>query len=174
MCSSDLAKISAIPLEAGIEITMTGYGAETSQYTRDDGKIEQISDRSLAEGYSIGYSGQVVQGMSGGGIFFEDEFIGINGRSAYPILSNYTYEDGTKPIQTEIQRMRTVNWGIPIQTLLTYIQPQILTAYNLPLPKVNPDIETPVNTGYIAQLEKKAKGFTVLIESTSEIGRAHV
>jgi S1-C subfamily serine protease len=106
--------------------------------------------------------------MSGGGIFFEDELIGINGRSAYPILSNYIYEDGTKPTDAEIQQMRAVNWGIPLNTLLTYIRPEILSAYKLPLPKNDSSIENPVYTGYIAQLEGKARAFTVQIESSSE------
>ncbi|MDB9389616.1 tetratricopeptide repeat-containing serine protease family protein, partial [Microcystis aeruginosa] len=163
-----IAKISAIPLEAGLDITVTGYSAETGQYTTDNGKIEQTSDRPLREGYSVGYSGEIVQGMSGGGIFFEDELIGLNGRSAHPILSNYIYEDGTKPTDAEIQQMRAVNWGIPINTLLTYIRPEILSAYNLPLPQVNPDIETTAYTGYIAELETKAKGFTVRIDSSSK------
>jgi S1-C subfamily serine protease len=105
--------------------------------------------------------------MSGGGIFVEDELIGINGRSAHPILSNYIYEDGIKPTDAEIQQMRAVNWGISLHTLLTYIRPEILSAYNLPLPPVNPDIETTAYTGYIAELEAKAKGFTVRIDSTS-------
>ncbi|MFO0164698.1 MAG: tetratricopeptide repeat protein [Microcystis sp.] len=163
-----IAKISAIPLEAGLDITVTGYSAETGQYTTDNGKIEQTSDRPLREGYSVGYSGDIVQGMSGGGIFFEDELIGLNGRSAHPILSNYIYEDGTKPTDAEIQQMRAVNWGISLHTLLTYIRPEILSAYNLPLPQVNPDIETTAYTGYIAELETKAKGFTVRIDSSSK------
>ena len=162
-----IAKIRAISPDAELDITVTGYSAETGQYTTDNGKIEQTSDRPLREGYSVGYSGDIVQGMSGGGIFFEDELIGINGRSAHPILSNYIYEDGTKPTDAEIQKMRAVNWGIPLHTLLTYIRPEILSAYNLPLPQVNPDIETTAYTGYIAELETKAKGFTVRIDSTS-------
>ncbi|MFM6897094.1 MAG: serine protease, partial [Microcystis panniformis] len=162
-----IAKIRAISPDAELDITVTGYSAETGQYTTDNGKIEQTSDRPLREGYSVGYSGDIVQGMSGGGIFFEDELIGINGRSAHPILSNYIYEDGTKPTDAEIQQMRAVNWGISLHTLLTYIRPEILSAYNLPLPQVNPDIETTAYTGYIAQLETKAKGFTVRIDSSS-------
>ena len=151
----------------GLEVVAAGYVAETGQYRTTKGTLEQVSDRPLREGYSVGYSGDIVQGMSGGGIFFEDELIGINGRSAHPILSNYIYEDGTKPTDAEIQQMRAVNWGIPLNTLLTYIRPEILSAYNLPLPQVNPDIETTAYTGYIAQLETKAKGFTVRIDSTS-------
>ncbi|WP_419546307.1 tetratricopeptide repeat protein [Microcystis sp.] len=152
----------------GLEVVAAGYVAETGQYRVTTGKIEQVSDRPLREGYSVGYSGDIVQGMSGGGIFVEGELIGINGRSAHPILSNYIYEDGTKPTDAEIQQMRAVNWGISINTLLTYIRPEILTAYQLPLPKSSPGIENPTYTGYIAQLETKAKGFTVRIDSSSQ------
>jgi tetratricopeptide (TPR) repeat protein/S1-C subfamily serine protease len=151
----------------GLEVVAAGYVAETGQYRTTKGTLEQVSDRPLRDGYSVGYSGEIVQGMSGGGIFVDGELIGINGRSAHPILSNYIYEDGTKPTDAEIQQMRAVNWGISINTLLTYIRPEILSAYNLPLPQVNPDIETTAYTGYIAELETKAKGFTVRIDSTS-------
>ena len=151
----------------GLEVVAAGYVAETGQYRTTKGTLEQVSDRPLRDGYSVGYSGDIVQGMSGGGIFVDGELIGINGRSAHPILSNYTYEDGTKPTDAEIQQMRAVNWGILLNTLLTYIRPEILSAYNLPLPPVNPDIETTAYTGYIAELEAKAKGFTVRIDSTS-------
>ena len=152
----------------GLEVVAAGYVAETGQYRTTKGTLEQVSDRPLREGYSVGYSGDIVQGMSGGGIFFEDELIGINGRSAHPILSNYIYEDGTKPTDAEIQQMRAVNWGISLHTLLTSIRPEILTAYQLPLPKSSPGIENPTYTGYIAELETKAKGFTVRIDSSSQ------
>ncbi|GCA86366.1 TPR repeat-containing protein YrrB [Microcystis aeruginosa NIES-2522] len=151
----------------GLEVVAAGYVAETGQYRTTKGTLEQVSDRPLREGYSVGYSGDIVQGMSGGGIFVDGELIGINGRSAHPILSNYIYEDGTKPTDAEIQQMRAVNWGILLNTLLTYIRPEILSAYNLPLPQVNPDIETTAPTDYIAELEAKAKGFTVRIDSSS-------
>ncbi len=152
----------------GLEVVAAGYVAETGQYRTTKGTLEQVSDRPLRDGYSVGYSGDIVQGMSGGGIFVERDLIGINGRSAHPILSNYIYEDGIKPTDAEIQKMRAVNWGISLHTLLTYIRPEILSAYNLPLPPVNPDIETTAYTGYIAELEAKAKGFTVRIDSSSK------
>ncbi|MDT3675487.1 tetratricopeptide repeat-containing serine protease family protein [Microcystis wesenbergii] len=162
-----IAKFTINQNSIGLEVVAAGYVAETGQYRTTKGTLEQVSDRPLREGYSVGYSGDIVQGMSGGGIFVDGELIGINGRSAHPILSNYIYEDGTKPTDAEIQQMRAVNWGISLHTLLTYIRPEILSAYNLPLPQVNPDIETTAPTRYIAELETKAKGFTVRIDSTS-------
>ncbi|REJ59733.1 MAG: tetratricopeptide repeat protein [Microcystis aeruginosa DA14] len=163
-----IAKFTINQNRIGLEVVAAGYVAETGQYRTTKGTLEQVSDRPLREGYSVGYSGDIVQGMSGGGIFVDGELIGINGRSAHPILSNYIYEDGTKPTDAEIQQMRAVNWGISINTLLTYIRPEILSAYNLPLPQVNPDIETTAPTDYIAELETKAKGFTVRIDSSSK------
>ncbi|MDB9414252.1 tetratricopeptide repeat-containing serine protease family protein [Microcystis aeruginosa] len=163
-----IAKFTINQNSIGLEVVAAGYVAETGQYRTTKGTLEQVSDRPLRDGYSVGYSGEIVQGMSGGGIFVDGELIGINGRSAHPILSNYIYEDGTKPTDAEIQQMRAVNWGIPLHTLLTYIRPEILSAYNLPLPPVNPDIETTAYTGYIAELEAKAKGFTVRIDSSSK------
>ncbi len=163
-----IAKFTINQNSIGLEVVAAGYVAETGQYRTTKGTLEQVSDRPLRDGYSVGYSGEIVQGMSGGGIFVDGELIGINGRSAHPILSNYIYEDGTKPTDAEIQQMRAVNWGIPLHTLLTYIRPEILSAYNLPLPQVNPDIETTAPTDYIAELETKAKGFTVRIDSSSK------
>ncbi len=163
-----IAKFTPNQDRIGLEVVAAGYVAETGQYRTTKGTLEQVSDRPLRDGYSVGYSGDIVQGMSGGGIFVERDLIGINGRSAHPILSNYIYEDGTKPTDAEIQQMRAVNWGISLHTLLTYIRPEILSAYNLPLPQVNPDIETTAYTGYIAELETKAKGFTVRIDSSSK------
>ncbi|GCA71998.1 TPR repeat-containing protein YrrB [Microcystis aeruginosa NIES-2519] len=163
-----IAKFTPNQDRIGLEVVAAGYVAETGQYRTTKGTLEQVSDRPLRDGYSVGYSGEIVQGMSGGGIFVDGELIGINGRSAHPILSNYIYEDGTKPTDAEIQQMRAVNWGISINTLLTYIRPEILSAYNLPLPPVNPDIETTAPTDYIAELETKAKGFTVRIDSSSK------
>ncbi|MEG3440422.1 tetratricopeptide repeat-containing serine protease family protein, partial [Pannus brasiliensis CCIBt3594] len=162
-----LAKFTVNEDRIGLEVVATGYAGDTGRYRVTTGNIQRAGDRPLASGYSIGYSGEIVQGMSGGGIFVEGELIGLNGRSASPILSNYTYEDGTKPTAEEIQKMRTLNWGIPINTLLAYIRPEILTAYNLPLPETDPYIEKPAYTGYVAELEKKARGFTVRIDSTS-------
>ncbi|MCA2811461.1 MAG: tetratricopeptide repeat protein [Microcystis sp. M090S1] len=162
-----IAKFTINQNRIGLEVVAAGYVAETGQYRTTKGTLEQVSDRPLRDGYSVGYSGDIVQGMSGGGIFVERDLIGINGRSSHPILSNYIYEDGTKPTDAEIQQMRAVNWGILLHTLLTYIRPEILSAYNLPLPQVNPDIETTAPTDYIAELEAKAKGFTVRIDSSS-------
>ncbi|MDJ0673661.1 MAG: serine protease, partial [Microcystis sp. M53598_WE2] len=44
----------------GLEVVAAGYVAETGQYRTTKGTLEQVSDRPLREGYSVGYSGDIV------------------------------------------------------------------------------------------------------------------
>jgi tetratricopeptide (TPR) repeat protein len=107
--------------------------------------------------------------MSGGPVFDAADYklIGINGRTAFPVVSSYVYEDGSKPSPTEVQQMRQVNWSIPIRTVLAQVQPTILTAYKLPLPESDPGVKTGKLAGWLGEIEAKAKQFTVRIDSSS-------
>ncbi|CCQ66146.1 hypothetical protein CWATWH0402_5779 [Crocosphaera watsonii WH 0402] len=151
-------------------IISAGYVAETGEYLVTAGKVTHTLTKSFKEGYSIGYTNNIKQGMSGGPILNSmGELIGINGRSAYPILNiGYGYPDETIPTDEQIQEYRQVSWGIPINTLLTHIQEEIAIAYNLPLPQTLPNIEPNAYTGYMAELEAKAKQFVVKIDSSSQ------
>ena len=159
---------AAIP-KAEQAILAVGYSAETGELVTETGTIEQVPDKTLKEGYSIGYSSNIVQGMSGGAIFNTDgEVIGINGKSSFPIINTgYDREDGTKPSAEEIEQYRQLSWGLSINRLLTQINPEIITAYNLPLPETKDTIETPELIGWLGELEAKAKQISVRIDSSS-------
>ena len=150
-------------------ILAVGYSAETGELVAETGKIERVPDKTLEEGYSIGYSSNIVQGMSGGAILNTNgEVIGINGKSAFPIVNTgYDNEDGTKPSAEEVEQYRQLSWGLSINRLLAQVDPEIITAYNLPLPETTDSIETPVLTGWLGELEAKAKQITVRIDSSS-------
>ena len=150
-------------------ILAVGYSAKTGELVTETGKIERVPDKTLKEGYQIGYSSNIVQGMSGGAILNTDgEVIGINGKSAFPIAnSGYDNEDGTKPSAEEIAKLRQLNWGLSINRLLTQVNPEIITAYNLPLPETTDNIESPKLTGWLGDLEAKAKQISVRIDSSS-------
>lgn len=140
-------------------VMAVGYSGEKGQIVFHTGKVQQITDKPLNEGYQIGYNSNIEQGMSGGAILnIKGRLIGINGRGAYPILNTgYVYPDGSRPTESEIKRMRSLSWGIPISTVLAQVNPEILTAYSLPLLNI-PDEETPkVLTGWLGELEEKAK-----------------
>jgi tetratricopeptide (TPR) repeat protein len=146
-----------------------GYEARSGKFQTSEGKVQQLPNQALKEGYQLGYSGEVVQGMSGGPVFDGEDYklIGINGRAAFPAVSSYVYEDGSKPSTAEVQQMRQVNWSIPIRTVLAQVQPQILTAYKLPLPETDSGVKTTELAGWLGDIEAKAKQFTVRIDSSS-------
>jgi tetratricopeptide (TPR) repeat protein len=155
-----------------------GYEASSGKFQTSEGKVQQLPSQALKEGYQLGYSGKVVQGMSGGPIFTivtdPDNanqqslyLVGINGRTAFPVIASYVYEDGSKLSAAEVQRMRQVNWSIPIRTVLVQVQPTILTAYKLPLPEADAGVKTTKLAGWLGEIEAKAKQFTVRIDSSS-------
>jgi tetratricopeptide (TPR) repeat protein/S1-C subfamily serine protease len=146
-----------------------GYEARSGKFQTSEGKVQQLPAQPLKEGYQLGYSGKVVQGMSGGPVFDGADYklIGINGRTAFPVVSSYVYEDGSKPSAVEVQQMRQVNWSIPIRTVLAQVQPTILTAYKLPLPESDSGVKTAKLAGWLGEIEAKAKQFTVQIDSSS-------
>lgn len=80
------------------------------------GKVTLVLDKPLKQGYQIGYSNPVVDGMSGGAILNENgELVGINAMRAYAILGNpYIYEDDTIPSDSLRELMIKSSWGIPI------------------------------------------------------------
>ncbi|NTW21249.1 MAG: tetratricopeptide repeat protein, partial [Nostocales cyanobacterium W4_Combined_metabat2_030] len=93
---------------------------------------------------------------------------GINGISSYPLSNSaYTYTNGKRPTNTEIQEFRKLSWGIPIKTVLGQVKPEILTAYNLPIPDIKQQIAEVQLTGWLGELEAKAKQITVRIDSSS-------
>ncbi|MDZ8091576.1 MAG: tetratricopeptide repeat protein [Nostoc sp. DedQUE05] len=151
-------------------VLAAGYSSEKGQIVFRPGQVQQILERPLKEGYQIGYSSDIEQGMSGGAILNSvGQLIGINGRSAYPILNTgYVYPDGSRPTEEEIKQMRKFSWGIPISTFLTQVNTEILTVYSLPIPNIRDQQPQPVLTGWLKDLEQKAKKITVRIDSSSK------
>ncbi|MDB9401354.1 tetratricopeptide repeat protein, partial [Microcystis aeruginosa CS-567/02-A1] len=164
-----LRQITSIIPNLETPVMAAGYSIDKQQIVYRTGTVQQIPERPLKEGYQIGYTSDIEQGMSGGTIInSRGEIIGINGKSAYPILNTgFTYSDGTKPTQTQIQKMRTVSWGIPVFTFLAQVNPQTLTAYSLPLPQHSYTIPETGFTGWLGELERKAQQITVRIDSSS-------
>jgi tetratricopeptide (TPR) repeat protein/S1-C subfamily serine protease len=150
------------------QIYAVGYVAETGQFTVEAGTIQQILQQPFQEGYQIGYTNNIVAGMSGGAIFDElGDLVGINGISAYPILDTvYRYEDNTTPPPAEIEKFRALSWGLSVYRLLIQLNPEIITAYNLPLPETVNEVNTQL-TGWLGELETKAKQITVRIDTNS-------
>jgi S1-C subfamily serine protease len=92
------------------------WGEKAFQLTQ--GKVDLLlTNRSLPEGYSLGYTNEIKLGMSGGPVLDDKgELVGINGRLKYPIqgIDVYTFADGTKPSVEEFEKMEALSWAIPI------------------------------------------------------------
>ncbi len=163
-CLSEIAKTTP---EINTPVVAAGFSGSTGNIIFSEGEVKKTSN--LKEGYEIGYSSNIEQGMSGGAILNSmGELVGINGKSAYPILnSGYVYQNGKRPNQAEIREMRKLSWGIPISTVLTWVDGDVLTAYKLPFPEGKNTILEPDYPKWVKDLEQKAKQFTVRIDSSS-------
>lgn len=76
---------------------------------------------SLQEGYRLGYTNDVQNGMSGGAIFSSDNLlVGINGRLKNPIYgqASYELESGSRPTVKLYESLRNFSWGIPIEAVI--------------------------------------------------------
>ncbi|MEO0843358.1 MAG: tetratricopeptide repeat protein [Cyanobacteria bacterium J06643_5] len=162
-----LAEISKATPDINTTILASGFSGSTGNIAFSEGEVKKTS--SLKEGYEIGYSSNIEQGMSGGAILNSmGELVGINGKSSYPILNTaYVYQNGKRPSESEIREMRKLSWGIPISTVLTWVDSDILTAYKLPLPEYSPNVPIRGLPRWLENLEEKAKQFTVRIDSSS-------
>jgi tetratricopeptide (TPR) repeat protein/S1-C subfamily serine protease len=150
-------------------VLAVGYDAATGKLVTQEGKIQQLPTKTFKDGYQIGYSSNIIQGMSGGAIINADgEVIGINGKSAFPIVNTgYTYQDETQPTAAEIEQYRQLSWGLSLNNFLSQVNSEIITAYNLPVPETPSDVGNTQLTGWLGELEAKAKQITVRIDSSS-------
>jgi tetratricopeptide (TPR) repeat protein len=163
-------RIASFDINLETQVMAAGYAVSEDKLVLTTGKIQQIiSQPSLKDGYEIGYTSDIQQGMSGGAIISNTgNFIGINGISSYPLSNSaYTYTNGKRPTNIEIQEFRKLSWGIPIKTVLGQVKPEILTAYNLPIPDIKQQIAEVQLTGWLGELKAKAQQITVRIDSSS-------
>ncbi|MFN9401786.1 MAG: tetratricopeptide repeat protein [Dolichospermum sp.] len=163
-------RIASFDINLETPVMAAGYAVSQDKLVLTTGKIQQIiSQPSLKDGYEIGYTSNIQPGMSGGPIISTfGNLIGINGISSYPLSNTaYIYTNGKRPTNTEIQEFRKLSWGIPIKTVLAQVRPEVLTAYNLPIPDIKQQIAEVPLTGWLGELEAKAKQITVRIDSSS-------
>jgi len=131
----EIAQIRREPLQVGDRVFASGFpiyqdrslvttfqlGLQGFHFT--EGIVSLLPAKSLTQGYQLGYSNDIVVGMSGGPIFDESGFlVGINGRikNRDPDFGGYTFDDGTEPSPMLLQQMLKASWGVPISTYLQF------------------------------------------------------
>ena len=118
-----MANINPAPLQLQQPLLAARFPFNSERLQITLGKLFLETNKSLKQGYQLGYSNTVYKGMSGGGIFNSlREVVGVNGRSANPIIADYQYQDATYPSQQQQQQMAQLSWGIPIHKVINLIK----------------------------------------------------
>lgn len=169
LAKSEVSSKDEFALKESKPIFAAGFARDANTLKVISGTVKQLPQEPFVNGTQVGYAtkGDIEQGMSGGPILDEaGNLVGINSTYAYPIKPVYTYADGTKAPPDKVAEYRQVNWGVPIYNLLTRLNPDILYGYKQ-LPKLH---RTVTPSGYMAELDRKARLVTVRIEYSTEKG----
>lgn len=124
----------AVTSEAGIKTYAAGYPSLIYQegewkltnnmgidnYFITKGETTLVLSTPLLDGYQLGLSNEVHQGMSGGPVFNNQlELIGIVGRTKYGGNRGfYQFSDGSYPSEDLWEEMEESSWAIPIYPIL--------------------------------------------------------
>ncbi|MEC4895017.1 MAG: tetratricopeptide repeat protein, partial [Oscillatoria sp. PMC 1050.18] len=150
--------------EKKLEILAAGFPDGSEKISFSNGKVEELLEKPIAGGYLIGYTSEIQPGMSGGPVLNTyGEVIGINGISAYPLVPNYRYSDGSEPTKAQQTQMESLNWGIPVATLVAFVPGYGSSALL--------EVLTPENlTGVAAEVQQIGREITVRIENERDNG----
>lgn len=93
------------------------WGLKAFQLT--EGNVGMLPSKPLQQGYQLGYTNQIEQGMSGGPVLDQyGRLVGINGHLKYPLqgIIAFIFADGTMPSEAVFQQMEALSWAIPSAT----------------------------------------------------------
>lgn len=156
---------SAAKLSENQEVFAAGFPYDSQELAFGSGKISLLSPQPLVGGYQIGYTNKIQQGMSGGPLLNQSgKLIGVNGLLNHAILNDtYVYQDGSRPSEQQLQRLREFSFAVPIQTLaqvapnLAIIPPQWRNQQQASQPTVGNNL--------VEQVDRIAQQITVRIDS---------
>ncbi|MTJ13645.1 trypsin-like peptidase domain-containing protein [Anabaena sp. UHCC 0187] len=115
-----IASIAKSPLALGENTFAAGFPHETKTWSFTTGKVDYILSKSFRGGYQLGYSNDILQGMSGGPVLNQrGELVAINGRHKFPIWGNpFIFEDGSTPNLQTRNQFEYSSWAVPVGTFL--------------------------------------------------------
>jgi S1-C subfamily serine protease len=133
------------------EVFAAGYPVEASKgFVVKRGKVAVLLPQAMTDGYQIGFSADLEQGMSGGALLnLEGEVVGIIGRSSYPpngYPRAYQFDNLPTNLFPE-QLMLNSSWAIPIEILASRSESKLSQdlAWNIPSAPTNPSPNLPTS-----------------------------
>jgi len=89
-----------------IPVVSSGYSAISNNYLETVGiTVSALQGRRLESGYSLTYSSPIEKGMSGGGVFSDqNRLVGINAVHADPLWNSGWLDDDGKVVSTKLAR----------------------------------------------------------------------
>ena len=173
--SSDRYSVATIgnsdSITEGETVVAAGFPDGEQKLLVTQGKISLTTQKPLQKGYSIGFTNETVQGMSGGVLLNADgEVIGVLGKGKDAILDTaYDYIDGTTPNRDQIATFRENSFSIPIANIAD-LSPQLaalVPGKNNPEIAQQPEVEAPTQpeyTGIVKTVDDIAEQITVRID----------
>ncbi len=124
-------------LSVGNEVFAAGFpfdsqGIKDTGFVFRQGRVSLVLNKALEGGYRIGYTNDIVKGMSGGPLLNRaGRLVAINGKHAEPLWgSPYVYQDGTQPEPLLLKQMSKYSWGIPIEVFIQMVSPSFNNNYS--------------------------------------------
>ncbi|WP_293347462.1 MULTISPECIES: serine protease [unclassified Microcoleus] len=158
----------------GEKVYATGFPFDEENLNFTTGTVGLFPQKTFKTGYRIGYTNAIKKGMSGGPILNRfGELIGLNGRHSYPLFGDpFVFQDGTRPSETEREKMLPLSWGVPVeilaQTASQFLNPPSQTLTGLPS-----DIATKAKQSAVRIERKVGGGSGVIIASHKENGNKY-
>ena len=114
-----VVSLASSPGKVSEPVFAAGFPSEARSLLFTRGVMQMFPSVALRDGYQIGYTNDIQQGMSGGPVLNgAGELIGINGMNAFVILqSAYQFVDGSYPSDAVRSEMNRLSWGVPIGRL---------------------------------------------------------
>ncbi|OCQ97926.1 hypothetical protein BCD67_01990 [Oscillatoriales cyanobacterium USR001] len=97
------------------------------------GRVGMLPEKSFFQGYQLGYTNDIAEGMSGGPMLdSRGRLVGVNGRLKYPLagIEVFTFVDGSVPSEGVFREMEALSWGIPIERFQWEMSGEDLADFN--------------------------------------------
>jgi S1-C subfamily serine protease len=123
-------------LRVGNQVFASGFASQDDssraahfRFTR--GQVTLIMNKAFDGGYRVGYTNNVVIGMSGGPLLdSRGQVVALNGMRAYPLWGDpYVFQDGSRPPRTLQNLLVKSSWAIPVETVVSLAPKSLRLSY---------------------------------------------